>query len=277
MNDLTINDVRTLLRQVPYPGTTRNIVSAGFVRELNLDGAAVTVSFMPNCTDQQKVADMEGRIRDVLYGAGFALVSIDTESPYDDDSMFLGGGSMSPLQAEMLEDGVEPQPDVLLGDLGRHAAGQVAAVSQAEDDGPTWGAEPDYSGPLPVLQWQIDPQDGAAESVQRAVRLAGWEFRVWWQRHAEGNLYYSCLQALREDWIDHGGVARKHPVGRTEAVNLVYDAQRSAVVAVYGTARDFRPFVEAFRMAFVAEYGSDTAAPSARPAGELAAATRGTP
>ena len=51
------------------------------------------------------------------------------------------------------------------------------------------------------------------------------------------------------------GAARLHPVGRTEAVNLVYDATRGAVVAIYGTVRDFRPFVEAFRRGYVDRSG----------------------
>ncbi len=40
-------------------------------------------------------------------------------------------------------------------------------------------------------------------------------------------------------------------MGRSEAVNLVYDMDREAVVAVYGTVRDFRPFVDAFRRGYV--------------------------
>lgn len=247
MSDVAPQDLRDLLRQVPYPGTTRNIVSAGFVRGTTVDGAAVTVEFRPNSTDAGKVAAMEGGIKDVLYGAGFALVRVDTEAPYDDTSLLLGTGTMNPLQAELLEDGVDPQPDVLLGDMRRH----VPAGAESEPDEPTWRTG---AGPLPVLQWEIDPTDPDAPSAQRAVNLDGWEFRVWWQQHRSGSLTYASLQALREDWVDHAGIARSHPVGRTEAVNLVYDATRNAVVAIYGTVRDFRPFVEAFRLAYLAEH-----------------------
>ena len=44
-----------------------------------------------------------------------------------------------------------------------------------------------------------------------------------------------------------------NPAGRTEAVNLVYDRKRSGIVAIYGTVKDFRPFVGAFRRAFPGE------------------------
>jgi hypothetical protein len=43
------------------------------------------------------------------------------------------------------------------------------------------------------------------------------------------------------------------PAGRTEAVKLVYDRKRAGIVAIYGTVKDFRPFVEAFRRTFTAE------------------------
>ncbi len=39
-------------------------------------------------------------------------------------------------------------------------------------------------------------------------------------------------------------------MGRAIAVNLVYDPRRTAIIAIYGTARDFRPFVEAFRQGY---------------------------
>ncbi len=41
---------------------------------------------------------------------------------------------------------------------------------------------------------------------------------------------------------------RQPPLGRNVVVNLVYDEGRRAVVAIYGTARDFRTFVAAFRI-----------------------------
>ena len=283
MTGTTPNEVRELLRNVPYPGTSRNITSAGFVKEIDVEGSTVTVTFTPNTTNAVKVGAMEDGIRDVLYGAGFALVVVQTEAPYDDKSMLLGIGSMNPLQAEMLEDGVDPQPDVLLGDIGLTSKrlgpdgrvpgrvpgaprpGSEAAGSSAPEvpDEPLGPQEPDYTGPLPVFQWEIDPADPAAESVQRAVNHDGWEFRVWWQVHKSGELLYTSLQALREDWVDHAGIARRHPVGRTEAVNLVFDRGRGGIVAIYGTVRDFRPFVEAFRLAYEAEY---LAVPAPRPA-----------
>jgi hypothetical protein len=62
---------------------------------------------------------------------------------------------------------------------------------------------------------------------------------------------YGSIQAMQDDTVEHGGAARPHPVGRSEAVNLVYDIDRKAVVAIYGTVQDFRPFVDAFYRGYV--------------------------
>jgi len=61
-------------------------------------------------------------------------------------------------------------------------------------------------------------------------------------------------------WIYYNGEARPNPAGRTEGVNLVYDRRRAGVVAIYGTVKDFRPFVEAFRRAYQGEAGKPESA-----------------
>jgi hypothetical protein len=123
-------------------------------------------------------------------------------------------------------------------------------------EGPSGPPGDTYDGAMPVFQWDIDPHDSAAESVETSVRLDGWEIRAWWQVHPDGELIYASLQAMRDDWADHDGAARQHPVGRSAAVNLVFDRGRGAVIAIYGTVRDFRPFVEAFRRAYLAQTGA---------------------
>lgn len=111
-----------------------------------------------------------------------------------------------------------------------------------------------YDGWPPVLQWDIDPADDGRESGQAHLALDGWEYDIWWQRHPE-QLRYASIQALVRDAAS--GTAREHPLGRNVVVNLVYDERRRAVTAIYGTARDFRPFVEAFRRACQLEPSSE--------------------
>lgn len=251
--------VRKALRAVHHPGLARDIVAAGYVRDIKVEGGAVRILFAPNTTDAEKVARMEHGMRDALYGADFFDVQIRTVRPFDDDSMLLGDGALNPLQAELLEAGVAPEPDTLRNSMRRADTAPETGYRESGPEafvGPRGAATFTYDGQLPVLQWDIDPHDSAADSFETEVKVNDWDYRVWWQIHPAGDLAYVSLQAMRDDWADHIGEARTHPVGRSEAVNLVYDANRRAVVAIYGTIPDFRPFVEAFGLAWSAKTGA---------------------
>ncbi|MPZ19904.1 MAG: hypothetical protein GEV06_18610 [Luteitalea sp.] len=163
----------------------------------------------------------------------------------------LGGGRiMTPLQAEVLEDGWVPDPDALGSSLTRH---DLAIGTGYGDTGPTNLPGPEHAGSPeaddawpPVFQWQIDPGNPDLVSGEADVSEGEWDFAVWWQRHPAGLLYVS-IQALERRDDEIGAAERQLPMGRNVVVNLVYDEQRQAVVAVYGTARDFRPFISALR------------------------------
>ena len=242
--------VRSLLRAVQYPGFQRDIVAAGFVKDVMVEGTRVTVHFAPNTRDPAKVDQMEAKIRDALVGTGpFERVEIERHEPFAESGVLSRGG-MTPLQAEMLEDGVVPQSDTLGREMQRP---DIAIQAGYDEDGPQplGGPRSDvYEGELPVHQWEIDPHDAAAKSGTANLVIGDWDFRVWWQVHP-ARLVYASIQAMREDWVEHEGAARSHPVGRSEAVNLVYDMDRKAVVAIYGTVQDFRPFVDAFHRGYV--------------------------
>ncbi len=246
--------VRGLLRSVRYPGFERDIVAAGFVKEIEVDGDRVTVHFAPNTRNKAKVEQMEADIRQTLSGVGdstgpFERVEIERHQPFPDSDR-LSGGSMTPLQAEMLEDGVVPETDIMENAMQRP---DLAPQAGYDEDGPAplGGPRGDaYDGALPVLQWEIDPHDSSAKSGTAHLSIGDWEFRLWWQVHP-ARLVYASIQAMREDWVEHAGVARSHPVGRSDAVNLVYDTERKSVVAIYGTVQDFRPFVDAFYRGYV--------------------------
>lgn len=161
-----------------------------------------------------------------------------------------GGRIMTPLQAEVLEDGWVPDPDALGASLTRHDIAIGAGYGDtgpANLPGPELAARPD-AGDFwpPVFQWQIDPANPDLASGEADVSEGGWDFAVWWQRHPSGLLYVS-IQALERRDDEIGVAERQLPMGRNVVVNLVYDEQRHAVVAVYGTARDFRPFISALR------------------------------
>lgn len=276
MSAMSPQEVRNLLREVPYPGFPKDIVAAGFVRGLAVNGKTIIVDFSPNSSNSDKVRTMEEGIREVLARAEFRDVRIRTALPFKEADMALrrspvseadsdadvergltGPGVMTPLQAELQEDGIPADPDLLHDDLRRQeqppgvGLGGEAPEPLAGPEGPPGDT---YDGALPVFQWDIDPHDSAADNHETGVRSGDWEIRVWWQVHPAGDLAYASLQAMRDDWADREGTARTHPVGRSAAVNLVFDVRRQGVVAIYGTVRDFRPFVEAFHQAWKAKH-----------------------
>jgi len=108
---------------------------------------------------------------------------------------------------------------------------------------PTWNVS------IPVFEWEIDPTDTERRCGSAELKYLGWDFRMWWEKHSAG-LVYASIQATKgsreRDW--QGGWA--FPPDRTLTVNLVYDEQRQGIASIHGTARDARPFVEAFLMGF---------------------------
>jgi hypothetical protein len=273
MSNKDMDELRELLRGVLYPGFSRDIVSSGFVGEIEANGRKVEVEFKPNTRDSAKIAEMEEGIRDALLAADFTEVTIRRSAPFAAGDAPLrsapepvkaahpngcgcGNGEsrlMTPLQAEFLEDGELPEADLLAIALGRHDVAKTAGYRPGGPQ-PLAGPREDYSFEcgIPVLQWDINPHDPQAITRQHEIKLGEWDYRVWWQAHPGGDLLYVSMQAMREDWVEHEG-AVPHPIGRSEAVNLVYDEKRAAVVAIYGTVRDFRPFVKAFSEALALE------------------------
>jgi len=242
--------VRGLLRAIHSPGSKRDIVAAGYVRDIQIEGKQVTVHFAPNTTNQAKVRKMEADIHDLLSGSGrFERVELQMHKPFDHTGNLSDGGE-PPDRPELIDDSAVPVADVL-GQTKQRV--DMAPEAGYTEDGPKPLDGPDseeYLGALPVLQWEIDPQNPEAESGTADLQLADWEFRIWWQKHPS-QLVYASIQAMREDTAGHDGAARVHPVGRSAAVNVVYDIERKAVVAIYGTVRDFRPFVDAFNQGYV--------------------------
>lgn len=158
---------------------------------------------------------------------------------------------MTPLQAEMLEDGRLPAQDEIGATLERAGFAPDAGYHEAGPDPlPSPPGQPDdgqYRGWPPVFQWEIDPADPSLETREASVSRGDWEYEVWFQEHPAGLVYVS-IQAIATDAAAEP--ARQHPIGRNVVVNLVYDRIRGGVAAVYGTAADFRHFVEAFRIAY---------------------------
>ncbi len=246
--------IRDSLRTVLLPGSRRNIVAAGFVKDIEIEDARATVHFAPNTRNQAKVEQMEADIKDTLANEGrFEQVEIRRHQPFADTGTLSTGGTTFRLVDRGDnggDNGTVPRSDIAASEMRRP---DMAPQAGYDEDGPAPLGGPrsnTYEGELPVYQWEIDPHDADAKSGNANLNIGNWEFRVWWQVHP-ARLVYGSIQAMRDDWVEHEGEARSHPVGRSEAVNLVYDMDRKAVVAIYGTVQDFRPFVDAFRRGYV--------------------------
>jgi metal-sulfur cluster biosynthetic enzyme len=279
MSPMLPEQVRDLLRQVRFPGRSRDLVSLGFVRRIAVEGSSIEVEIAPDSINAEKVAAMEHEVRQRLREARFETIEIHTEPPYEDDSLLLGGASVNPLQVDLREYGLDPIPDPghggapRLKDLlaaGEHNEGKPAKpkgppTAPPENfepplvEGPLGNADPTYEGPIPVFQWQVDPKSPDANASKVKLSIGSWNYVVLWLSHAGQELIYASVHARH--WIYYNGQARPNPAGRTEGVNLVYDRQREGVVAIYGTVKDFRPFVEAFHRAYQGGAGEPQADP----------------
>ncbi len=227
------------LRRMKDPVRHEDIVSMGLVRDVALHGGTVTIQVSPTGGDQfldEALVDAIRREVGSLDGVDAVKIRRD-EAPMAEPDRAVHLNVLGP-QSGMSASGMEATGQVDFSDWGQ-ANGPSSDVEIPQDR---------YAGWPPVFQWEVDPADPDIERGETEVVLGEWEYSVWWQIHPTG-LVYASLQALREDLAD-AGPERPHPMGRNVAVNLVFDSRRRGIVAIYGTARDFRPFVEAFRQAF---------------------------
>lgn len=281
-------EIKLRLRSVPNAGYSRDIVSSGFVRGIEFDHGTLRIDFTPDTGREDRIEQMVRGIQEALEGMlGIQEVCVNHVRPQIDPVLTVAGPetaaatpgkgdgrrTMSPLQAELLEDGIAPEPDPLAGgpslrrpDLAPGAGYHEGGPNPLDGprlDPPAGAAGADgsrYTGPVRVFQWDIDPTNVEAVSGQAVVALDGWEYNLWWQVHPQ-RLVFTSIQAVYEDVNEERPGARRHPVGRAVAVNLVYDLERCAIIAIYGTARDFRPFVEAFRQGYGLQAADGEAAP----------------
>lgn len=238
------------LRSMKDPGSRRDIVSLGLAKDLELTGRILTVHLAPPSGDaygHEALATAIRRELGPLEGIDRVIVTWAKPRPNDGEN---GSPASSPLHLPILNDVANPEFDAMNASLGR--AG-IAPGAGYGDGGPEQLPSPEseipndrYEGWPPVYQWEIDPADPSLVSGESHVRIGDWEYDIWWQAHP-ADLIYASIQALADDTIT-SGPERQHPMGRNVVVNVVYDRRREAVVAVYGTARDFRPFIEAFSM-----------------------------
>lgn len=246
----TVEEAWDRMRGMKDPTSQQDIVSLGLAREVNLTDGVMTVQLTPPSGDAYRHEALATAIRRELSGLeGAERVVVRWANSVSNNGAD-SSSQMAPLHLPVLDNGAGPELDAMNASLGR--AGIALGAGYGEG-GPEQLPSPEseipddrYEGWPPVFQWEIDPADPSLVSGESHVRIADWEYDIWWQAHPAA-LIYASIQALSDDTVT-SGPERQHPMGRNVVVNLVYDRRREAVIAVYGTARDFRPFIEAFRM-----------------------------
>ncbi|HJN72055.1 MAG TPA: iron-sulfur cluster assembly protein [Phycisphaerales bacterium] len=233
--------VWTKLKTLVDPKEGNDIVACGTVQDVAVaDGRAMVKLAQPE-TETFEHQALAGAIeREVGMIAGIEKVSVTWDKPESKSTDVVDHGRDG-ISLNILSEADTVMGHGVAEDIGYGEFGPDPITSpEAEIPDEPWEGFP------PVLQWDIDPMDASIESGESTVQLLDWHFEIWWQKHPS-KLQYVAIQAMHEDEMIEEQ-ARKHPVGRNVVVNLVYDEERNAVVSVYGTARDFRPFIEAFQI-----------------------------
>lgn len=245
------------LQQLSLPELRSDLVSEGVVLGIEEHDGVVIINLDGERCDDGDLVEVANDIRDEVDDIDWIRkVKVTRESPpkgaHRDKSEL-----KTPLQAELMEEGVVPEKDPLGANMSRPDVAPRAGYSEKGPDplegpGGTTSEDalnPEYEGELPVFQWEVDPQNDERPTGEAEIEDDDWEYRLWWQQHPK-QLVYASIRALETDSADRDGEARPHAVGRAVVVNLVYDLQREGVIAVYGTTRDFRPFVDAFEKGY---------------------------
>jgi metal-sulfur cluster biosynthetic enzyme len=254
----TVNET---LRAVKYPGYSRDIVSFGIVKGVRAVEGVLTVALQVDSPKPEVAFQIQSEAEAVLRGqpelkdfrVKIEVLAGQAIPPH------AGNGHeppLGPLQDELPHEDAGFDPDPMPRIVAMMRPDLAPGMGYGEDGpdplgGPTGDrTSTRWTGPVPVFQWEIDPSDSSGLPYgEHETERGGWLFRLWWQVHP-ADLVYASISAMAQEGDLVRPSARQHPIGRNVAVNLVYDLQRQGVVAIYGTALDFRPFVEVFLEAY---------------------------
>lgn len=241
------------LKAIRYPGYSRDIVSFGLLENIKAGDGVVTVELKLGAVKPKAAWQIQTETEKALKALpqlnGFRVEVTEPALPQANGRE--PGFGATPCEAT--GERAFPDPDPLMEVM---AQPNLAPGAGYGEDGPPplegpMGdrASARWTGAVPVFQWEVDPSDSTRGYGESELERGGWIYRTWWQVHP-ARLVYASISAIGGEIEEPRPGVRPHPVGRNVVVNLVYDLRRQGVVAVYGTALDFRPFVEVFLDAF---------------------------
>jgi ATP-binding protein involved in chromosome partitioning len=77
----TPQEVLEKLRTVPYPGFSRDIVSFGLVKDIEIGGRGTTITLVPTSERPEILGDIQDRIREALRGIDLGALEFVVEEP----------------------------------------------------------------------------------------------------------------------------------------------------------------------------------------------------
>src|SRR5262245_59425695 len=77
----TPQEILEKLRSIAYPGFSRDIVSFGLVKDIEIGGRGTTITLVPTSDRPEVIGDIQERIRETLHGLDLGDLEFVVEEP----------------------------------------------------------------------------------------------------------------------------------------------------------------------------------------------------
>ena len=86
MKKISIDKIRSMLKDIKYPGFTRDIVAFGMVKNISIEGNTVDIALQINSNNEENLIQLKNSIEEKLHQNGLNEVNIHFHKPNQDSS-----------------------------------------------------------------------------------------------------------------------------------------------------------------------------------------------
>ena len=86
MKKISIDKIRSMLKDIKYPGFTRDIVAFGMVKNISIEGNTVDIALQINSNNEENLIQLKNSIEEKLHHNGLNEVNIHFHKPIQDSS-----------------------------------------------------------------------------------------------------------------------------------------------------------------------------------------------